>query len=344
MNKTDCDIVMPVFNQAVLTKNCIDSVTANTDSPYKLLLIDNGSEPATAHLLKDISLSRRDFKLIRNDNNLGWVKAVNQGMRLSTAPYVCVMNNDTIVRTPGWLSKMIALAESSPVIGLVNPEFNIKKTVASDRPFMELDFCRGYCMLIKRAVIERAGLFDENYGIGYYDDDDYSVRAIKAGFICVRVNGVLVEHAGDSTFRDIFAEKSRLELHERNKKLFYSKWGKRLNLLFVLGGKYDEKDLSDILFELARRQHIIYVWFSGPQAEFPHINIRSRFFPVGLVKPFLSIALCLNRTRKKSKHYNAVFSDSPGAFFKRAGIYVLDIRSDKNKILSTVDSLSKVVL
>ena len=120
-----CDIVIPVWNQPLLTKDCVDSIIKNTDClDYRLIIIDNASDEETKRYLESLksSTSPRVF-LVRNENNLGFVRAANQGMRLSEAPYVCLINNDTIA-AKGWLSEMIRIADSSANIGLVNPSSN----------------------------------------------------------------------------------------------------------------------------------------------------------------------------------------------------------------------------
>ena len=98
-----CDIIIPVFDQLELTGRCLESIKARTGSPYRLILIDNASAGGTRDFLEGFRASNSNVTLIRNEENLGWVKAINQGMRLSTAPYVCIMNNDTVVRSDGWL-------------------------------------------------------------------------------------------------------------------------------------------------------------------------------------------------------------------------------------------------
>lgn len=340
-----CDIVIPVFNRPDLTKSCLDSIYEQTDIRFGLILIDNNSGPETKEYLRSFASTHDNVLLIRNEENLGWVKAVNQGIGASEAPFVCVMNNDTVVRTGGWLSKMTDVAMMEHDIGLVNPHFQAKKGVFSDGPFIEVDFCRGYCMLIKRNVIEKIGLFDESYGLGYYDDDDYSVRAIRAGFGCVRANGVLVEHVGDCTFCDMFREKKRLELHENNKRLFYSRWGRRLKLLFVLTKDHDRKIVSDLFFSLARRQHIIYVWNAGKPLLLRHINIREKRIPA-VLHYFIFLALCLNRIKKETKRYGMIFTDKMRlkemASKMFSGIYYFDLIKGDNRIKDLVESASRV--
>lgn len=328
---------MPVLNRLDLTKDCLKSISEKTHNSYKIILIDNGSAEDTKIFLENFKSSNKDVVLVRNEDNLGWVKAVNQGLHLSVDPYVCVMNNDVIVKTDDWLAKLIRVADLEPDIGLVNPGFDVKKKLSQEGPFIEVDFCRGYCMLIKRAVIERIGTLDEAYGLGYYDDDDYSVRAIRAGFRCVRANDVIVEHLRDSTFSSLFTDEKRRILHENNKKLFYSKWGKRLKLVFIITKDVSEEHISGLLFSLARKQHIIHLWiFAKPPLLLQHINIRELNFPRLFGNLLFFLALYINKIKKRDKRYDIIFTDNPGLSLVLSGhgypVYYVGIEKDKYKI------------
>lgn len=339
-----CDIIIPVFNKADLTRNCVLSISANTDTPFNILIIDNKSDADTVSVLSALRDNISNVSIIRNEENLGWVKAVNQGIKASSAPYVCIMNNDTIVRTKGWLAKLISAAESDGDIGLLNPRFDIKDK-ASDRPVVEIDFCRGYCVLIKRSVIDKIGGLDEEYGLGYYDDDDYSVRAIRAGFRCVRVNDVLVEHLRDSTFSSVFEESKRRSLHEQNKNLFYKKWGRRLRTFFIVSSVTERSGADDLLFSVARRQHIINLLNSSGPLRLPHINIREKRVPWLLARVTSDIMLYINNGKDEAKRYDLVFVNDRrlashlGMRYKN--VCYFDFQ-DKERVLRIIDAAAKV--
>jgi len=316
MLKKDCDIIIPVFNQLELTRNCLKSIEENTDIPYSFIIVDNASGDDTKKFLKDFSSSRSNVSLIENKENLGWVKAVNQALKLSASGYVCIMNNDTVVKTKGWLSGMIEVAESADDIGLVNPKFCIKKEINFEKLFTEVDFCRGYCVLIKRAVIDKIGFLDEAYGLGYYDDDDYSVRAITAGYRCVRANSVVVLHLKDCTFSALFEDSRRRELHEANKRLFYSKWGKRLKLIFIIGRTPESGDIPALLLKLARKQHVIDIWNLSSPLRIEHTSIREKILPRavgGIIAPMLILS---EKIRKPSRRHDLTFVITAGKDMK----------------------------
>ncbi len=346
MNNTLCDIIIPVCNRLDLTEKCFASIRARTHSPYRLIVIDNGSDAETKTFLEDYRSSHEGAILVRNHTNAGWVKAVNQGLRLSAGPFVCIMNNDTVVKTDGWLAQLIEIARLEGDIGLVNPNFKTKRDVSTKKPYIEADFCRGYCIVVRRAVIEKVGYLDESYGLGYYDDDDYSVRAIRAGFRCVRANYVFVEHVRDSTFSSMFGDDRMIGLHERNKMLFYLKWGRRLRLLFIITREKDRKNVSDLFFSLARRQHVVYVWNVTAPLGLEHINIRERLFPRLAHQAVFWLLLCFNKRKREARRYDIVFVDAPrlqaACSVVKARIYKVDAAHDMDRIREIVDSSAGV--
>jgi GT2 family glycosyltransferase len=344
MPNSQVDIIIPVYNQLGLTKACIESIRQRSDRSYSLILIDNASDVETARFLESVKSNgmMANVILVRNKENVGWVKAIN----LSKAPYVCIMNNDTIVHTDKWLSGLIDVAEAAPEIGLINPKFDIKKKTFHG-PYIEIDFCRGYCVLIKRAVIDSIGGLDEEYGLGYYDDDDFSVRAIRAGYRCVRANRIYVEHLRDSTFSAIFQDSKRRELHEKNKALFYAKWGKRLKVLVIITKDTDKARASGELFNMARDQHIVYIWRSIFRPfGLNHINIREILFPVFFTWAFMEFAVKLNYKKSPEKRYDIIFADDAALAEKlakiRPGVYHADPLYNADKMEQVLKEASRI--
>jgi len=245
-----CDIIIPVWNQWSLTEACLLSVIQKTKISFRFILVDNGSEEETRRGLEKIA---RDPALktilLRNEKNLGYVKAINQGLVISTAPFVCLLNNDVVV-TPGWLEKMISFAESRPDAGLVNclqndnPGREVPEDLGAfaraqiDRPhtWEELDHCSGNCLLIKREVIEKIGYFDEQFGLGHWEDNDYSRRAQQAGYRCLRLRDTYIWHHLASSFEKISRWREGIE---KNRELFYGRWGKPLRVIYPVSEGLD---------------------------------------------------------------------------------------------------------
>ncbi len=116
-------IITPTFNNEDYTIRCFDSIRKNTKD-YKIIWIDNGSKPESREKVKKfLDENNVPYELIQNQDNLGFVKATNQGMKRAMefeADYIVLQNNDTEVYD-GWLERMIEVAKSDPKIGLVGP-------------------------------------------------------------------------------------------------------------------------------------------------------------------------------------------------------------------------------
>lgn len=270
-----CDIIIPIWNQLDATRECIENIFKNTRASYRLILIDNASDDETRAYLEALKAGgRAPVELIRNDGNLGFVKAVNQGLRISDAPYVCVMNNDT-VPAPGWLDNMIDFLERHPDAGLANPqcdghgnasiEEHADRLAALRDVYMEMNQCFGFCMLIRRAVIEKIGYLDEAFGMGNYDDTDYSMRSGLAGYRCVNVHSAYVYHKKHVSFK---ASGNRESLVSKGAGEFFKKWPRhlRIGLAFCMddtaGDDEIEHMLRGILF-LAREWCWVNLWIFG---------------------------------------------------------------------------------
>ena len=183
--------------------------------------------------------------VIANPTNLGFPAACNQGLVAARGDHLVLLNNDVIV-TEGWLDRLIALADSSPDIGLVGPMSNYvtPPQLVADVSYHDLDSMHefalrwgtdhrgqwfyasklsGFCLLIKRKVWETIGGLDERFGLGIFDDDDYSLRARKAGFKLAVAHDCFVHHFGSRTFAALGTDTDAL-LAENHAK-FVAKWG-----------------------------------------------------------------------------------------------------------------------
>lgn len=277
-----CDIIIPIWNQAEITSRCLESLERCAgEAPARLILVDNGSEQPTRDLLERHRRRRPDaVRVIRNEDNLGFIKAVNQGIRAATAPWVCLLNNDTVV-TPGWLSEMLKAAEADPKIGLLNPTSNSlgfhpaesetpEEYAASLRPqsgaSTELATALGFCLLARRDLFGRIGLLDESYGMGNFDDDDLSRRVRQAGYRCARACASYVHHEEKASFRHLPGWKRAFE---QNRRRFQQRWGRPLRILWETDAAHRSEDAScaQAAMELVREGH--WICFVNPGRPLP---------------------------------------------------------------------------
>lgn len=235
-------IVMLTCNGVEYTRKCIESIMNFTEKGrYELIIVDNGSKDGTKEYICSVS----GVKVILNDENLGFAKGNNSGIKAARGEYVVLINNDVIV-TPGWLDGLIRCAESDSQIGIVGPVSNyvsgeqkddeanyetLEEMIEYAKRFSKKNKGRwfpinrivGFCMLIKREVVDKVGLLDERFGIGNFEDDDYSLRTILAGYKLMVAGDVFIHHFGGRTFigNNIDYRKQILD----NQDIFCKKWG-----------------------------------------------------------------------------------------------------------------------
>jgi len=202
------DIIIPNYvtpDLAPMIVECLQSIRMHS-SHYSLIIIDNGS-PAFDMISAEIALHPNRV-VIAVPENMGFVKAVNLGMRLSIAPYVVILNNDTRL-VPGWLETLRAALVGA--VGLSGPRSNENGTVSGSRrhkstvllpPGEMLVF---FCVMIRREVINKIGLLDEKFGLGLGDDDDYCHRAEAAGFRLAFVGNLEIYHKHKATFKSLYS-------------------------------------------------------------------------------------------------------------------------------------------
>ena len=222
---SEISVIIPVFNAPNELDRCLFSLDETLGHSIPVILIDDAStDPAVATVLnKWRQNSSSGWQFLSNEKNLGFVATVNCGMR-SVDTDVILLNSDTEV-TPGWLEGLqrclasdasIATATpwtnngeiaSLPVFCQQNPPPADRKQIAGiiadtgTPAYPELPTAVGFCMAISRKAIAQVGVFDERtFGLGYGEENDFSMRVRKAGFRNVLCDDVYVVHLGGRSF------------------------------------------------------------------------------------------------------------------------------------------------
>jgi GT2 family glycosyltransferase/SAM-dependent methyltransferase len=238
------EVVIPVYNAYDEFLRCLYSLFKHQDI-YRIILLDDCSPDIRLkdffRFLKDYEGER--FKIEANPQNLGYLKTVNKGMRMAKND-VILLNTDTVV-TRGWARKMRGCAYSDPRIATVTPftnngrmcsvpEFLANNEIpkgftvdsfaecvekASSRQYPELVTAVGFCMYVRRSVIDEIGYFDDiNFEMGYGEESDFSFRAACKGYKNVLCDDTFVFHKGRASFLDTqnaLMEKNHKVLAER---------------------------------------------------------------------------------------------------------------------------------
>lgn len=229
-------LVVPVYKGYAETLRCLYSVLVSPQArPYRLIVVDDCSPNAALSSALAALAERGLFELLHNETNQGFVRSVNRAMRLAAGSDVVLLNSDTEVYSD-WLDRLRTAAWSEPKVASVTPLTN-SGTVASyprfvrdnrgllELPFEQLDelaaqhgsgrlvdlpTCVGFCVYLRRDALADVGLFDEEaFGLGYGEENDWSLRAVARGWRNVLTGSAFVRHYGSTSFGETAAERQR---------------------------------------------------------------------------------------------------------------------------------------
>lgn len=265
-------IILTTGEQLSHLVQCLKSIERHTPELHELIIVDNGSTDGTREWLEHYrsETTWTEVKLILNDENRGFPAGNNQGMAMATGDYILLLNNDTVV-TPNWLHNLLTPFALKPEVGLVGPVTNSitgHQQVEIDYTSIDQvdDFARrwaakhwgqiqvvneiiGFCMLIKREVIEKVGNLDERFGLGNYEDIDLCRRVREAGFKIAVARDVFIHHTG-SQFYNTLGDGYQ-ELLNENEAKYLEKWGKPLVFWAVLMERAIQNEAVGALLNVA---------------------------------------------------------------------------------------------
>lgn len=237
-------IVIPVYNEFNYTYNCLKSILKNTgDIAYEILIADDCSTDVT----KDIEKIAKNVRLITTSKNVRFLLNCNYAAKYAKGKYILFLNNDTQVQA-NWLEPLVSLIERDEKIGMVgsklvypdgylqeaggivwndasawnygnrkspeDPEYNYVK---------EADYISGAAIMIRRALWEEIGGFDERFAPAYYEDTDLAFEVRGRGYkVLYQPLSVVVHFEGVSNGTDI--EAGLKQYQQMNYQKFYDKW------------------------------------------------------------------------------------------------------------------------
>jgi GT2 family glycosyltransferase len=212
----DVSISIVNYNAKDFLDNCIRSILSSIKKySYEVIVVDNASTDGS----RDIAKKYTGVIYIQNASNLGFIKANNIGLKNSRGKYVLSLNNDTVVKN-GAIEKMIDFMDKTIDAGAVGPKLlnsdgsiqmqcrrcfptpssslfyflglsrlfpkskafgSYLMTYLDDIAVSEVDSLCGAAMMVRREIIDRVGLMDENYFM-YGDDIDWCYRIKRAGW------------------------------------------------------------------------------------------------------------------------------------------------------------------
>ena len=240
-------IIIPVHNREDVTFGCIESILETTANP-EIIVIDNGS-----HI--PFKAPCEQVKVVRNERNPGWAAAINRGIQEATGDFIAFINND-ILLTPGWVENLSWHLDNG--FDLVGPMSNSvsgpqwipphmvgyrytdgallslhrkdlyrfafgfhNAFLHANRPHLLLV---GILLFMKRETLDRIGKqpFDEAFGFGTFEDNDFCLQAIDAGCRLGIAQDVFIHHWGSATLKTVGV--SIPDLFQTNLAIFNRKW------------------------------------------------------------------------------------------------------------------------
>ncbi len=241
-------IIVVTYNNLALTRLCLESIVRNTDYPnYEVIVVDNNSTDRTPEYLRQMAAQHPRIQIILNAENRGFAFANNQGIERSTGERLVLLNNDTIV-PPGWLTRLLRHLEDL-AIGLIGPVTNFTGNEAkvevdyqtlgemeafaaelmwrNDGRIADIHMLAMFCVAFRRDTYQSVGPLDEQFGIGMFEDDDYSLRVKQSDLRVVCAADVFVHHFGQAAFKELINNGDYDELFNENRRRYESKWNVR---------------------------------------------------------------------------------------------------------------------
>lgn len=239
-------VIVLTYNNLELTKACLSSIDAYSDYPnLEVIAVDNASSDGSQAFLAEWESEKPGRRFIANDNNLGFSAGNNVGLAAATGEYLVILNNDTFV-TPGWVRGMVNHLRRHPEAGAIGPvtnnignEARIEIAYSDMSQMLELsgEYTRRhpgmsfpirtaafFCVMLTRAAYEKVGPMDEQFGVGFFEDDDYCMRLHAAQLDVRCAEDVFVHHHLSASFNKLKAE-TKQALFDRNRALYEAKWG-----------------------------------------------------------------------------------------------------------------------
>lgn len=245
--KPKVSLIILTYNNIDLTINCLDSIEKNTEyDNYEVIIVDNLSNDGTQEYLMNRFAGNDKYTIILNDKNFGFAGGNNIGLEHANGDILVVLNNDTYVG-PFWLGNLVKALKRNPKLGLVGPVTNnigneskinisykdwsdlhiksLKYIATHPNELYPMDCLAFFCVAIRKSVYSQVGPISLDYGLGFFEDDDYCKRVKEAGWAMAAVEDSFVHHHLSASFNKLKNNKKE-ELMRNNKAIFEKKWGK----------------------------------------------------------------------------------------------------------------------
>ena len=238
-------IVILSYNNTYLMQQCLESIRTHCNpASCGVVVLDNASTDGVAEWLKE----QEDISLLLSDENMGFPAGCNEAIRTVSEEYdILLLNNDTRMAPNAlfWLRMALYSSGDTGASGSVSnytdpsqridvefafpgeyvfygAKHNVPPAGDVSAAFEKRDKLSGFCMLIKREVLDKTGLFDERFSPGYFEDTDLCIRIRREGYKLLLCKNSFIYHAGSQSF---MSREDLEAIFARNYQYICSKWG-----------------------------------------------------------------------------------------------------------------------
>jgi GT2 family glycosyltransferase len=260
-------VIIPVYRHLNETWRCLASLAkTQCSAEFEIIVVDDHSMDHSVEKLRTI----KGIRLVEKQNNEGFVRACNSGLRTARGEFVVFLNNDTVV-DPNWLQPLLDSMED-PAVGLVGskllfPNGRLQEAggvIFSDGTgwnygrgqnpnnhsfnyVRDVDYCSGASIMVRKPILDTLKGFDERFAPAYYEDTDLAFSVRKLGYRTIYQPASIVVHfEGVSNGTDLTTgiKKYQKVNHEK----FVKKWAAELK-------KQHPSPTDDPNFEIERCVH-----------------------------------------------------------------------------------------
>jgi GT2 family glycosyltransferase len=275
-------ILLVLFNQAELTFECLRALRLALDVPCEVILVDNASSDRTGELLDRID----GAKIVRNAENLHFLRGVNGGAELARGRHMLLLNNDTRLAA-GSIAAAVERLDAEPDLGAVGGRIVLLDGTLQeagsiiwrdgsclgygrgDDPWApehqfrrDVDYCSGAFLMVPRALFEKLGRFDLRFAPAYYEETDLCMRIREAGFRVGYDPRICMSHF---EFASSESSQSALDLQAAHQKVFVERHDATLKRSHSPSG-------SRPLLARMRGEHRGRVLIIDDQIPYPHLG------------------------------------------------------------------------
>ena len=260
---SDVSIIIVSWNTKEFLLSCIKlALEKEHGISREIIVVDNGSRDGSASEAKRVFPS---IHLIENKKNLGFAKAINQGLQKASGRYILLLNPDTQVKN-GAIERLVSFMETHPRVGISGPQLlnsdgskqnsiaNFpslatellnksllrwlfpKKFPGKERDYsepIEVDSVIGACMMVRRDAINQVGILDEDYFL-FLEETDWCYRMKRAGWKVYHIPQAEVFHSqGKST--EAVRKRARIEFYRSRYDFFKKNWGNLQWFILLIG-------------------------------------------------------------------------------------------------------------